>query len=335
MKRIVFTLLLCLVTVLAFSTGQAETTEQKPVELKAAHIFATTTATHEMFVMLAEKVKEYTGGMVTIVIYPAQQMGDERAEIEGLFNGTIDLEMMGAGTFSSIVPEVACCEFPFLLKGFNHAKKVIPEIMIPFMNTKTQPKGVTIIGYSFTGIRSTLLRNKPINTFEDLRGLKIRVPQNRVYISTFQAANANPTPVNWGEVYTALQTGVVDACEVTPEFIVGSKLYEVTKYFSLTQHMMAPQLVGIYTKSWEKIKPYQKEFLRALDEATKWHHAATIANDESNLQVMIDGGIIVNDPGPAERAKFRDAVIQNFYKQFYTQYPETEEVVNRIIAVNE
>lgn len=332
MKRLTVFIAVC---VIALALTPALWAQTGKISFKLGHMLATDTAWHKASVMFADKVKEYTQGAIEVVVYPAQQLGDERTLVEGIFTGAVDVLIQGAGFSGGGVPEVSVAELPFLYKNYAHATKAIPQVVVPYMNSKMIPKGVRLLdgAYAYTAYRGVLSRNKPINTFADVNGLKIRVPQNPVYVNTFKAAGANPTVINFGELYTALQSGVVEACELTPELIAGAKLQETAKNFSLTNHILAPLFLGINEKSWQKAGKFQPEVLRAAVETMNWMRAQTEENDAKFLQVLKDSGVKVVDPGDVERQKFREAAQVGYWNEFFAKYPDTKAVADQVLAV--
>ena len=330
MKRFTLVMAILCVSIVAWAQAPAKT-----IVLKAAHIQAPETDFHKANIMFAEKVKEYTKGAVEIVVYPAQQLGDERTIMEGIFMGSVDIAMNGPGFSVGGVPEISVAELPFLYKSYAHANKAIPQVLIPYMNSKTMPKGVMLFdgAYAYTAYRGTLSKTRRIQKFVDLKGLKIRVPQNPFYVNTFQAAGANTAVINFGELYTALQTGVVDACELPPEILVGAKLQEVAKNFSLTQHIMAPLFLGINMKSWEKVARYQNEIKKAAVESMGWLRGTVEVNDRKFLQIMKDSGVTVYDLGDGERQKFREAAQRAYWQDFFARFPETKAIADKVLAI--
>ena len=332
MKRLTVSFMVLIVALAMTSTvwGQAE-----KINFKLGHMLATDTAWHKAAVMFSDKTKEYTKGAVEVTVYPAQQLGDERTLVEGIFTGAVDVLIQGAGYSVGGVPEVSVAELPFLYKSYAHAAKAIPQVVVPYMNSKMIPKGVRLLegAYAYTAYRGVLSRTKPIKTFDDIKGVKIRVPQNPVYVNTFKAAGANPTVINFGELYTALQSGVVEACELTPELIIGAKLQETSKYFSLTNHILAPLFLGINEKSWQKAAKYQPELLKAAVETMTWFRSLAEENDAKFLQALKDSGVTVTDPGDGERQKFREAAQVGYWNEFFVKFPDTKPVAEKVLAI--
>jgi tripartite ATP-independent transporter DctP family solute receptor len=331
MKRLTvfFTVFCVALSMTSTLWGQTE-----KINYKLGHMLAIDTPWHKTAVLFADKVKEYTKGGVEVVVYPAQQLGDERTLVEGLFTGAIDFMILGSFSVGG-VPEVMVGELPYLYKSYAHISKAMPEVVIPYTNSRTIPKGARALDgvYAYTAYRGVLSKNKPINTLADMKGIKIRVPQNPMLMNTFKAMGANPTVVNYGELYTALQTGVVEACELTPELLVGAKLHETSKYFSFTNHIAYPLYFGINEKSWQKSGKYQPDLVRAAAEAMGLWRSQNQDNDNNYIQVMKDSGVKITDPGDAERQKFREAVQAGAWKEFFEKYPDTKAIADKVLAL--
>lgn len=208
-----------------------------PIRLVFSHHLPTSHIGHTAAVNFADRVKEGTGGQVTIDIRPASQLFNLRTSAEALQLGTLDMCWSDLGTLANWQPSLGFVSMPFLFNDFDHVKRVL------YGATGEQVKGVAkdtlgveILSLGASGFR-VFLSKKPIHTADDVRGIKLRVPEIPTWVEMAKAMGANPTPIPAGEIYTALQTGVVDAIEVPADYIISSKHYEVAGFATRTHHI--------------------------------------------------------------------------------------------------
>lgn len=208
-----------------------------PIRLVFSHHLPTSHIGHTAAVNFADRVKEGTGGQVTIDIRPASQLFNLRTSAEALQLGTLDMCWSDLGTLANWQPSLGFVSMPFLFNDFDHVKRVL------YGPTGQQVKGVAkdtmgvdILSLGASGFR-VFLSKKPIHKADDVRGIKLRVPEIPTWVEMAKAMGANPTPIPAGEIYTALQTGVVDAIEVPADYIVSSKHYEVAGFATRTHHI--------------------------------------------------------------------------------------------------
>ncbi len=222
---------------------------------------------HKSYLYFADKVKEYTGGKLTIQIFPNSQLGNEREYVEGLQIGTLEMAKTSTAVLGPFVPQFQIFDLPYMSASkdvmFKIADGEVGQALLKALADKMNIKG---IGFFDSGTRNIYNKSKPINTPADLKGMKIRVMENPLMIQTFNTLGAAATPMASGEQYSALQQGVIDAAENSPIFILSGKFYEVTKYLSMTEHFITPDLPMISLK-WYNAQP--KEIQEAVDKAGK------------------------------------------------------------------
>lgn len=227
----------------------------------------------------AELVAEATGGAVKIEVFPAGQIAGLRQGAEAVQVGTVDLVWTDMGTLANWKPEYGFVSLPFLFDGYAHANAFFNgEGGAALKEDVRASLGVEILGFGNAGFRVIATRNAPVHGPGDLAGVRIRVPEVPVYVNTFRAVGANPTPMAWGEVYTALQTGVIDAVENPPEGLVVGGMHEVTRYVSKTFHIMTDVNLAINAGVLASLTPAQQEAIRAAGAtAVAEYNAATEA----------------------------------------------------------
>lgn len=187
----------------------------------------------------ATLVAEATGGSVTVEVFPSGQIAGLRQGAEAVQIGTVDVVWSDFGTLANWAPEYGFVNLPFMFEGDDHFNAVFGgETGTLLANSLRDGLGIETLGYGNAGFRVIATRDKAINGPADLAGVRIRVPEVPVFVNTFRAVGANPTPMAWGEVYTALQTGVIDAVENPAEGLVSGAMAEVTTHLSRTFHIM-------------------------------------------------------------------------------------------------
>lgn len=187
----------------------------------------------------AALVAEKTGGKLKVDVFPAGQLAGLRQGAEGVQVGTLDLVWGDFGTLANWQRHLGFISLPFLFRDTAHVNAAFSgKIGEDLAAEVRKTLNIEILGYGIAGFRVTMSRVKEINKPEDLAGQKIRVPEVPVYVSSFRKIGANPTPMAWGEVYTALQTGVIDAVENPPEGLAVGRMQEVTKFAAKTDHIM-------------------------------------------------------------------------------------------------
>lgn len=227
--------------------------------LKFAHNMSSEHPFHKAAVVFANVVREKTEGRLELRVYSGMQLGTEKQIMEGLMIGSIEMGKVGGNVVEGFAPIGSLLYLPYIIRDFDHAFHVedgpVGEKMKAEVFKKT---GVRTLGFNFSGIRSVLSRDKPIRTIVDFKGLKIRVPESPIMISTFKYLGANPTPVPWGELYTAFQTKVVDACESPPRTLADAKLFEIGEFLTLTNHIYSNLFVMINEKFWQSLSEKDK-----------------------------------------------------------------------------
>jgi len=273
--------------------------------LELGHVTNPNTPYAQAGAKFAELVKEKTNGEVEIQLFPSSQLGNQRDLVEGITFGTIDLTLTGTAVLGNFLPEIAVFDLPFIFRDKPHAYKALDTVGME-MNKKLEAKGIKILAFFENGIRHLSNSVKPVKNPEDMNGLKIRVMEQPLYIELMKALGANPTPMAFGELYTALQQGTVDGQENPLANIWTTRLFEVQKYISLTGHTYAAEPLLISLITWNKLpKKYQEAIIASANEALDWHRSQCAEFDEGYLNKLKESG--VNEIIEVDREAFKKA----------------------------
>jgi len=272
----------------------------------------------------AELVELKTNGRVKVVVGGSAQFGDDAESITNMRLGTLALSANSQGATSGAVPEFALLGLPFLFKDLNHAYRVVDGPVGQKLGDASNNKGLVLLSLWDNGIRHTSNNKRPINTPNDLKGIKLRTPPDPMTLDIFKALGANPAPLAFSELYIALQQGVFDGQENPLVNIYSSKLYEVQKYISLTGHKYEATPLLASKVVWNTMsKQDQAAVKEAAIEAGKLNRQLSLAADADLKAKLTAAGVQIN---PVDQAPFI-AQTKNVYDKWSKQYPELVEVL--------
>ncbi|CAM3826791.1 TRAP transporter substrate-binding protein [Paracoccus yeei] len=276
---------------------------------------------------MAAEVKEKTQGRICIEVFPSSQLGEEKDTIEQTQFGVIDMIRASFGSFNDIVPITQTVSLPYLYKSDEHLHKVMDGPIGQEIAKGFEEHGLVPLAYYDGGARSFYNAKKPIRTVEDLKGLKFRVMQNDVFVDMMTALGATATPMPYGEVYSSIQTGVIDGAENNFPSYDSSGHAEVAKYFTLDQHLMVPELVAVAKTSWDKLSPEDQAIMReaAQNSATLQRRLWAEQEKASEDKVAAAGAEIIKD---VDKTAFIEAMAPVYEK--YVTTPEARDLVKRI-----
>ncbi len=303
MKSLFFRKTLICASLFALLSAGAAAAEK--VTLKLAHNLERSHVVHQAFEEMAKEVKQLSDGKITIRIYPSSQMGSARETMELLQNGALDMTKGSASDLESFDNVYAIYNLPFLFKDQAHFNKVVfGEVGKEIMDS-TKEKGFFALSAYVAGTRSFYAK-KPITKPEDLKGLKIRVQASPTTIKMIELMGGSPTPISFGEVYTAMQQGVVDGAENNVPSWVQTRHIEIAKVFSEDEHASIPDFLVISTKTWDKLTPEQQQILAkaATDSQIYQQKLWDKIDADTRAQAKAMGGEIVK----VDKAPFRAAV---------------------------
>jgi tripartite ATP-independent transporter DctP family solute receptor len=299
----------------------------KPIALKLGHAVAPEHPYHLGAMKFSELVANRTKGRVKIDVYPSTQLGNERDMVEGLQLGTIDLVVTSTGPVGGFVPKMFVVDLPFLFRDREHAYKVLDGSIGKELLTALSARSIKGLAFWENGFRQITNNLRPITKPEDLRGIKIRTMENKIHIAAFKAFGASPTPIAWGEVYTALQQKTIDAQENPIAIIYHQKIYEVQKYLSLTGHFYSPALLLMSEKAFTALsKDAQKVMAETAYECAAYERELLRNSEVNQLAELKSKGMQVNTP---DKKPFRDAAA-SVYKEFGAQFGK--DMVDKIIG---
>lgn len=229
----------------------------------------------------AELVAAKSNGRIAVNVAPSEQLGNENTNMGALRTGTLDLGSLGQGALLSVVPEVAAIGLPFLFSTLPAAWSVLDGPVGQELAQKLEAKNLVFLGWWCNGIRQTTNNKRPITKPDDLKGLKIRTPLDPTTVEMFAAMGATPQQISWGEVYLALQSGVVDGQENPLANIHAAKLYEVQKYVSFTNHKYEVTALIMSVPAWKRLAAAdQKIFREAASEAGAYQRNEMAGSEE-------------------------------------------------------
>lgn len=266
----------------------------------------------------AKLVKERTNGEVIVQVYPSSQLGNQRDLVEGLSFGTVDMTLTGTAVLGNFIPEVSVFDLPFIFRDVSHAYKALDTVGMELCK-KGEERGMITLAIWENGIRHMTNNKRPVRTPEDMKGLKIRVMEQPVYIQMMEALGASPTPMAMSELYTALQKGVIDGQENPLAHIATKRFYEVQKYISLTGHTYASEPLLISAIAWKKLSPEQQAIVRQAAEDTRdWQRQLCRDLEGKFLKTILDSGKseVNDDVDKAAFAAATKGVQDNYAKRF-------------------
>lgn len=279
-------------------------------------------------VRYADLVKERTNGRVAIQIHHSRQLGDERQVVEGLQLGTIHLTVTSTGPLGGFVPEMNVVDLPFLFRDGDHAYKVLDGEIGRGLLNKFDAVGIKGLAFWENGFRHITTSKKPVREPTDMKGLKIRVMENKVHQAAFRQLGSDATPMAWGEVFTSLQQGLLDAQENPIPIIYTFKLNEVQKYVSLTGHVYSPAPLLMSKKTWDRMPPeIQKVMFDTAVEVARYQRGLIREQEQKQIgELRAKGMTIIEQP---DRAAFREAM-KPVFEQFQGQFGK--DLVQRIVS---
>jgi tripartite ATP-independent transporter DctP family solute receptor len=303
--------LILMVTLAAGGVAEAGTT------LRLGHTDPPDGLRHKSALLFADKVKEYTQGRYTVDAHHSSTLGDDPKLLEQVKLGAIDFAVTGVGIYSNQVPELGLLQAPYLVESYEQGWALYdtsPWVKEWFDKLRT--KNIRFLAMWEAGFREVTAK-RPVRTPEDVRGMKIRISKNQMYLWIWSTLGANPTPMALGEVYLGLQQGVVDAQENPIPTIHVHKFYEVAKQISLTNHIYAPIPLSISERRWQSLSASdQMAVVKAAKEASIWHRKAVVDEEDGMLQEMKAKGATIIKPDVPAFAKATRPVYDKASEQY-------------------
>ena len=305
-----------------------------PIVLKYSVVFPPTGAQGNGAKQMEIFMEEYSEGKLDFQFFPSAQLGDKLQSMEGLRNGSIEMTEVSAADLGNYSKLWDLFSTPFLFNNGADAIRVLTDSRVAsILNADAEAQGFKIIGWWNLGERSVINSVRPITSPADLKGIKIRVMQNPMLAKAITAMGATGIPMAWSEVYTAVQQKTIDGLENSPPVIASNKMYEVAKFYSLTQQFIIPDPQMISLKVYDALSPdLQVAVLEAgkasqEDFNSKWEEAM-----ESEMEFLIENGVLVNE---VDKNSFRDAVKPLVDEFLGSASPETKALYDAIVTVRD
>jgi len=277
----------------------------------------------------AKRANARLGGKAKVVVFGSSQLGGDKELLQKLKLGTVDIALPST-VMSSEADLFGVFEMPYLVKDRAHMRRIESEVFWKSLAPAAEAKGLKVIAVWENGYRHITNSKRPINTPADLQGIKLRVPEGKWRVKMFQAYGANPSPMKFSEVFTALQTGVMDGQENPFTQIYSAKFQEVQKYLSLTGHVYTPAYATVGAKKWASLPADVRGTLEAVAKETQSFVYDKAARDDEELLGKIKAaGVQVNTPN-------KDAFIaasKPVYEDFAKEVKGAKEVIDRAIAL--
>lgn len=254
-----------------------------------------------------ECLQEKSGGKMKITAYWSSSLGDDLQATQALRSGTQEAVITSSSPLVGLVPALGVFDLPFLFSDEKEADAVMDGQFGDFINEKLDAAGVVNLAYWENGFRNLSNSKHPVNKWEDFSGLKLRVMQNNIFLDTFRTMGANATPMAFGEIFSALETGAIDGQENPFVTIDTSKFFEVQKFISVTNHAYTPFLVLFSKPIWNRYSDDEKAALRecALKGGQEERRVIRAMNGESLAKIK-EAGLKVNDISPEEQQRMRE-----------------------------
>lgn len=276
------------------------------VSIRLGHVLPESHSWHIASTGFAEEVTAKTNGRVTIEVFASGQLGSEKEVIEGLQFGSVQAGLIGSGSFQAIEPRMGIIEMPYAWGARDQAFAALDGDLGTALEEMLDAKGVKVLGWWENGFRNITNNVRPIEKPADLAGLKIRVTPDKVRLATFEGLGAEPAPLSFGELYSALQQGVFDAQENPLAIIDAASFFEVQKYVSMSEHIWGAATLTMSKSVWDKISAEDQAIVAAA--ATSWgtQQRDMVAAANAELVAKLEGkGMQFNE---VDKAAFIEAV---------------------------
>lgn len=297
--------------------------------LKLAHGLDVTHPVHAAMVYMADLVEEKSAGELRIQVYPSQQLGTERQCLELLQIGSIAMTKVSAAVMESFSPETKVLSVPYVFRSKAHHYKVLDGAIGQELLLGGEKFWLRGLCYYDAGSRSFYTKDRPVNSPDDLEGLKIRVQESQTAISLVNTLGGAATPISWGELYTALQQGVVDGAENNPPSFYTSRHYEVCKYYSLNEHTAVPDILVMSTIVWNRLSAQEQQWIQeAATESVEYQRELWAKAEQKALDEVQKAGVEIIYPDKEPFAEKVQPMLDG-----YQEEPRIYELIQRIQAV--
>ncbi|MEN9887348.1 MAG: hypothetical protein RL758_1926 [Pseudomonadota bacterium] len=267
---------------------------QAQTKLRFAHAGPDTSSQHLAAVEFAKMVKDRSQGKLEVQVFPASQLGNDATVIGAVRGGTIDMMMAGSGNFAGLNSRLEVLDIPFLFRDRDHAYKAVDQQVGQELMKGLEASGLKQLAFWEVGFRSITTKNRPVRTAADVKGLKIRTQPNPVHVQAWKLLGTNPVPMPLSELYTALESGAVDAQEHPIEITYSAKFYEVQKHLTMTRHAFTAMPVVLNKAKFDALTPdLQKVLLDAALEAKQFQRQLNQKNEAQIIAELRKQGMTV------------------------------------------
>lgn len=292
--------------------GQGHEQETATV-LKLAHSLDQSHPVHLAMVYMGERLAEKSGGTVQLEIFPNGQLGSETDCIEQLQRGALAMTKTSSAPIESFVPEMAVFGIPYAFRDGDHFWKVAESEIGKQLLIQGEAVGLHGLCYYDAGARSFYTINKPVLAPTDLQGLKIRVQKSKTAMDMVEALGGSPTPIPWGELYTALQQKMVDGAENNTPSFYTNRHFEVCKHLTMDEHTRVPDLLLMSQKIWSALPAHVQQYVQeAADESSVYQRKLWQEKSEEALQAVQDQGVKVHFPDKSKFANLVSAMHESY-----------------------
>ncbi len=297
-------------------TGATSSAAAAQTIIRAGHGAQSGHPTHLALLRLGELVSDRSEGRVQIEVYPDRQLGEEREMVEGLQLGTVDFTVVSTGPLGSFSPDINILDLPFLFEDSEHAYGVFDGPVGQELLARFEAADIEGLAIWENGWRHLTTRT-PVDEPSDLAGLKLRTMQNPVHMSAFQSLGASPIPMAWGEVFTSLGQGVIDAQENPITVIYTNALWEVQDHVTLTGHVYGPHVVLASKMIWDGLPEEARMLIEeALPEVTGYQRAESQRLEAEQIELLRAEGMTVSEIDTTPFREAAEAVYEEFAETF-------------------
>lgn len=275
--------------------------------IKVGHGAAEAFHMHRALLKFEELVEAGSNGEIDVQIFPSSQMGPDRELIEGVQTGVLEMAIPPSSFFAGWDPAFAVIELPYMYASKEIAFDVLDGDAGEAMLARVENQGLVGLGWLELGVRNVTNNVRPVATPEDLEGVKLRTMKVPAHVATFETLGANPTPMNFGEVYSALQQGVIDGQENPLAIITSQRFYEVQKYLSTTGHLFAVYMPVMSQFFFESLSPEHQQLVKdSMAKARAYQAELIAAEDAEQLEQIRTAGVEVLELTAEQRQAFAD-----------------------------